>query len=297
MDYIEKLKEENITFQVLNETDALSIMQEAYSYYKLLSYSCLFERYRNGSRQGQFVNLDFSQLFYLAEIDSCLSHILMCMCLEIEEKLKAKLIFDAESVCDTHALLTEYYNNDSEYLQNTYVPDNNDAVKYHKGFREIPQLSLNEFLDVVQFGTLERMTHFFYQRYAVNIYNYDFAPFEIRLSSVRRIRNIVAHNNSILNKLVIKTDYKDFKMLSFLGKHGVKNRTLQTNMSKLMISDLCGFFDVYANLVNNKKMCDLFAFVDEKYIKAHKARFENNDLLKTSYTFVKNVLNIYHKKV
>ncbi len=296
MNYIDELKKKNITFHILNESDALTIIQEKYSYYKLLSYSCLFEKYRNGEKQGLFVNLDFSQLYYLAEIDSYLSSILMYMCLEIEERLKAKLIFDAESICDTNYLLSEYYDSDREYLESTYIPDNNDSIKCKKIFDIATQMTFNEFLDIAQFGTIERIIHYFYKKHAKSIYGSDFASFETHLSSVRRIRNIVAHNNSILNKLTIKTDYQDFKMLSFLGNRGIKNRTLQTNMSKFIISDLCGFFDVYFDLVNNENLLKILKNFNNDYCENYKESFASNDLLKTSYIFIKSVLRIYFKK-
>lgn len=291
MNYIYNLKELNISFKNIDELEAISIMKNKFSYYKLISYTCLFEKYNNGEKKGMFVNLDFSQLYFLAEIDSILSYILMSMCLEIEKNLKAKIISDVESVCKSNVLFDEYYNSDFEYLESNYTLDMNDTIKRD---RVLPKdMSLVEFLDVAQFGTIERFVHFFYNKHALNIYNSHLAPFESRLSSVRRIRNIVAHNNSIINKLTIKTEYKDYKMLSFLGKQGIKNRTLQTNMSKLIISDLCCFFDVYFNLANDQTINNILCSFDEKYGEKVKNSFSNNDLINTSYSFIKKVLIIY----
>lgn len=291
MDYIYNLKKLNISFKKIDELEAISIMRTRFSYYKLLSYTCLFDKYINGEKKGLFVNVDFSQLYCIAQIDAILGHIFMCMCLEIEENLKAKIIYEAESVCNTNVLFDEYYNSDFKYIKNNYTSENNDTIQ-----REVKlpkDMSLVEFLDVAQFGTLERFAHYFYSRYAIDLYNSCLAPFESRLSSVRRIRNIVAHNNSIINKLTIKTEYKDYKMLSFLGKQGIKNRTLQTNMSKLIISDLCCFFDVYFNLVNKSNIHDTFRSFDENYGEIVRKNFANNDLINTSYNFMKKVIIIY----
>ena len=127
------------------------------------------------------------------------------------------------------------------------------------------------------------------------MYGVDFLPFEAHLSSVRRIRNIVAHNNSILNKLAIQTDYYDLKMLAFLGQQGIKNRTLHTNMSKLMISDLCGFFDIYFNLINKRSTVELLEDFDKNCIQEYKHFFINHDLLESSYNFLKNAIIIFQK--
>lgn len=294
MDYIYQFQNHNIEFNIISKKEAIDIMCNEFTFHKLLSYTSLFEKYNSGEKSGLFVSLDFGQLYYLAEIDLKLSQILMCMCLEIDEKLKTKLVFDAERICDTNSLMMEYYNSDREYLERAYVSDKNDAVNYSLGSKT--EMSFVDFLSVVQFGTLERMIHFFYKKYAFNMYSINVMPFETHLSSVRRIRNIVAHNNSILNKLGIKTDYLDLKMRSFLGKQGIKNRTLQTNMSRLIISDLCGLFDVYFNLVGNKNSLEMLNSFNAEYIQKYKKYFTNNDILKSSYKFLEKVIVIYYKK-
>lgn len=295
MDYLCEFKKNNIKFNIVHEADALDIMRNDFSFYKIWSYTSLFEKYRSGDNCGLFVNLDFGQLYYLAKIDSELSCILMCMCLDVEEKLKTKLIFDAEKICDTNSLLIEYYNNDRKYLEHNYTADNNDTINNKNIIGTITQMSFAEFLDVAQFGTLERLIHYFYRKYAFDMYGVDFLPFEAHLSSVRRIRNIVAHNNSILNKLAIQTDYYDLKMLAFLGQQGIKNRTLHTNMSKLMISDLCGFFDIYFNLINKRSTVELLEDFDKNCIQEYKHFFINHDLLESSYNFLKNAIIIFQK--
>lgn len=297
MDFIYSLKEQNIKFQTISEQEAEDIIRSEYSYHKLLSYACLFEKYtKNVIKKGQFVNLDFSQLYYLAEIDSRFSHILMSMCLEIEEKIKTKFIFEAGEKCDTKVLLSEYYSSDHEYLDATYALSYDDVVVYKRDCNDLLSMTLDEFLGISQFGTLERLICFFYKEYEHCIHKSALKAFETRLSSIRRIRNIVAHNNSILNKLTVKTEYQDLKMLSFLGKHGIKNRTLKTNMSRQIISDLCGVIDVYFELVNNDTLIKELKNFDVEYCQKWGESFSNNDILKTAYTFLREVFALYFEK-
>ncbi|MGN0447471.1 MAG: Abi family protein [Acutalibacteraceae bacterium] len=294
MNYINELKKQNITFNIFNEQQAITIIKKEYSYYKLMSYSCLFEKYKQTNKEGQFVNLDFSQLYYLALIDSQLSKILMTMCLEIENTIKTIFIFDAEMICDTKTLLHEYYDNENEFIDMNYTADNNDIINEYKNKVSIQELSLNEFLEVIQFGTLERFVHFFYKKYGNVLYCESFYNVEFRLSSIRRIRNIVAHNNSCMSRITEETEYKDVKLLSFLGSRGVKNRSLTTNMSKKFVSDFCGVLDVYFRLVENKNIINDFKEFDINYCLKYKSYFEKNDKILSFYNFAKKVIEIYN---
>lgn len=293
MDYINRLREQNITFVNISESQALDIIKTNYSYYRLMEYSPLFEKYKISHKANQFVNLDFSQLYYLAIIDSELRSILMTLCLEIENSLKTKLIYDAESVCDTNTLINEYYVTEKEFLDSIYTCDNNDTLNEYMNIHSLKDLKLDKFLDVIQFGTLERFIHYFYKKYHNLLKSKTFNDIEIHLSSVRRIRNIVAHNNTCISKINEITEYKDLKMLSFLGNHGIKKRTLSTNMSKKIISDLCGLIDVYFKLVDNKNVFEKLKVFNENYCIKYKKVFINNDKLISSYDFIKNVIKIY----
>ncbi len=294
MRYIDELRKQNITFKLLDEEAASAIIRSQYSYSKLMEYSVLFDKYTQGEKQGMFVHLDFAQLYYLAIIDSRLGQLLMRMCLEIEERLKTRLIYDAETICDTNCLLREYYNSDEMYLRQMYTPENNDEI-LRKEIDSIEYMSFNDFMGVVQFGTLERMLHFFYRRYAMELYGQKMLSFEKGLSSVRTIRNLVAHNNSIIGKLMVSTEYKDLSMLAFLGRSGIKHRTLKTNMSKSIIHELCEFFAVYFELVKNpetlRELCELDTDVCDKY----KFLYEDNQMICSAYCFMRAVLRIFQK--
>ncbi len=293
MDYINKLKEQNITFININESQALDIIKMTYSYYRLIEYSSLFDKYKISCKKSQFVKLDFSQLYYLALIDSELSSILMTLCLEIENSLKTKLIYDAESICNTNALISEYYETEKDFLDLNYTRDNNDILNEYIHVHSLRNLPLNEFLEIIQFGTLERFIHYFYKNYSNPLESKAFNDIEIHLSSVRRIRNIVAHNNTCISKINETTEYKDLKMLSFLGNHGIKKRTLSTNMSRKIINDLCGLIDVYFKLIGSRNVFNKLNDFNKNYCIKYKESFINNDKIISSYNFIKKVIEIY----
>lgn len=293
MNYVQRLCDQNITFNVICEKDAENIMKKEYSYYKLMEYSQLFEKYKTTSKQGKFVKLDFSQLYYLAVIDFRLSQILMCMCLEIENVLKTKLISDADKVSDNQNFFREYYNSESSYFKQTYNAENIEILRMSDFEGTVDSLELPQFLNVLQFGTLEKLIHFFYKKYAVQIYKTEFAPFENELYSIRRIRNLVAHNNSILSKLNIKTEHRNLKLSAYLGKKGIKNKTLTTNLSKIIVSDLCNLLYVYFNIIeDNNAVLRMLEEFDKQCWQKYQGYFEENYSLKSVYFFIKKIILI-----
>lgn len=295
MDYIRKLHELNISFKLIDESTAVDFLRSKHSFYKLLDIASVFEKYINGEKRGKYVSLDFSQLFYLAEIDVHLGQLLMCLCLEIEERLRARLIFDAESVCNTETFFAQYYEENRLYLDSIYVPENIDIMK-DIYMCEIGQMNFNQFVSASQFGALERLLHSFYKQYSIQLYGNKIAPFELRLGCVKRLRNIVAHNHTIIGRLPFQNEKLDVKMLSFLGQNGIKHKTLKTNMSRTVISDLCGLISIYFLLCDEiEEFISCLRSFDLKFCKKYGYLFNDVYMLRTSYNFVKSVIEIFLK--
>ncbi len=298
MDYIQHLSEQNISFHYFSRDEAAEIMEKEYSYYKLLEFSTLFERYKTTNKKGNFVKLDFSQLYFLALIDFRLCSILMSMCLEIENALKTRLLCDADRVGDTKSILSEYYESDKDYLEQTYNSVNIEVLKNNNLIGAIDSLDLNQFLKIVQFGTLEKIIKYFYGKYSAILYDSEFVPYERQLDSVRRIRNFVAHNNSILCDLNKKQEYNNLELSAFLGKKGIKHKTLKTNMSKVVISDLCNLLYVYVNTVSNSKhIFEILREFDVDYCQKYAGFFVNNCSIKSAYKFMKEVTKIFEEEL
>lgn len=295
MEYISKLKELGITFNEISECKAEYIMKNEISYYKLMEYSCVFERYNSTEQKGKFINLDFSQLYYLSKIDFELSYIAMQMCLELELIIKTIFLNDVMNFVDTKAFMKAYYKTDEEYISFVYTADNFETIKSKYNVENIFDLDFDQFIDVVQFGTFERILKFFYNEVVQECSNTVKFVIE-QIACMRRIRNIVAHNNSILGQLYIKRDCKNFKLLAFLGKNGIKNKMLKTNMSKGVVADLCGLFYLYFNLVNSyEKVFKRLSTFNKEYCKKFLSLYSNNSVINSFYSFMTSVIEIFQK--
>ncbi len=297
MQDILEMKLQNVRFEKINEETAKKIFNEKYSFDELIQYGVLFEKYNREDKKNQFVNLDFAQLYFLAELDSKICKVLMAMALEIEAKIKHKIIVDFKN--DAEPLLIEYYNIDHEYLETIYDPEfHNDLRAYLNEGQKLFDLSMFQFLQVIGFGTLERFIGFLYSKkdYEHLLSNWKFDLYDI--VSVRRIRNIVAHNGSIMCKLIERADKKNLKNLAILGKNGIKHKTLTTNMSREIINELVGFFKVYFSLCEKAFYAKQFELLLSESKNDFNVLFEKNGLLISSRDFVYKVFYLFmHKTI
>lgn len=296
MNYIQELKDKNIKFTQITEKEAHSIITNEYSYFKLIEYSAIFDKYHKEDKKDKFINLDFSMLYYLCKIDEKLSHIIICLCLEIEQTLKTIFVNDVLSTCNEDDFLKEYIKYDEEYLNQTYTSENFNIIAEKYNAKNINQLSFSQFVNVIQFGTFERLIHYFYKDNANFIYSSTFAPFEKQLSSVKKMRNMSAHNNSILSELSVKKDFKDFNVSSFLGRKGIKNKTLRTNMKRNVVYDFSNLLYLFFKIVNKQKGKYYFDILENflnTFCLHYKNYYINNDLLISTYNFIKKTLIIY----
>lgn len=289
----EIFKKNNIMFNKIDEDKAENIMLKEYPSALLFSYSNLFEKYFGTDKKGTFVSLDFTQLYYLAIIDEQLRQILMRICLEIELKIKTIFLADVQKLDVEENFLNEYIQSDLEYLSKTY-PNELEKIKSCK------ETSLYNFLNSILFGTFEKLIHSFYRKYAQIIYGTPRAPFEKYLSSVRKIRNMVAHNSPFLSELKNNEKLSNNSLSPFLSSKGIKSKTLHTNLSKPIMFDLCNILRLYCGIQplvkikkNAKEISKFIRTNHKKYVKY----FKTNLTLSSSYRFFKDVVKIFSTQV
>ena len=294
--YISSLKNKNVTFRQVSEYDAMRVMHYRFPYNKLEEFFPLFETYNKGERSGQFINLDFSQLYHLAEIELFLCQLILDICLEIEISLKARLISEATLCGDSEEFFQAYISSDQEYINKAFSPGNYDIANSNGRTIDLAQMSFSEFVMNAQFGTLERVIHAFYKKHAPDIYSSPAAPFEGHLGSIRRLRNITAHNNPLLGRLLLQQEHLDLKLLALLGKEGISHRTLKTNMGRAIISDVCGLLYEYTNLCcNTTSLKDKMIKFSLEYCEPNCSLYEKADVLASSYRFMKKAVPIILK--
>lgn len=301
---IQDLKKLGVTFSFISESDAEEITRTEYPLSKLMRYSVLFDRYRSTTKAGLFLDLDFAYLYDLSLLDSELRKIILCLCLDVEQSLKTVFLYDCERANCQESIVRDFITSDPDYLLNAYNAQNLDlSAKKIIGDNPIDTLTLDDFLEILQFGTFQRFSSFFYQRHAQFLYGREQSPMEPFFDSVRILRNTAAHNNTVLDGLsnAISPNFRvNYGVLSFLGRSGIKSRTLETNMAKQPIHDFVCLIHLYSRLESPSKtqhtLVKVLSFLEERCTR-HSEYYIKNPTLLSAYRFLVQVINVYCKNI
>lgn len=294
MNFTDELKSFKIEFKLIDENSAEKIIQTEFPLYKLMEYSILFDKYKDNEN---FINLDFYNLYLLARLDEEISHIILKMSAELELALKTILIDNANKICETikNQKLNSFYDSERNYLELYYNLDNFDILnqKYHTN--SIFDLSFEQFVDFIQFGTFEKFFDYCY--YDIVLPNKKM-PYYIMISSARKLRNYAAHNISIITGLKQKSLFNKNRLSSYLGNEGIKSRTLHTNMDKDFILNFLSLIYLYVNIVPKRKIINVLNEIRILISKCEDKTdlFKKNQFLLSSFEFFKTSFGIICKE-
>jgi len=297
---IESIKETGITFNFISEEKADTIMKSEFTPRMLLCYSSLFDKYKKTLSKGRFINLDFAYLYELALLDCELRKIIMGMCLDIERCLKVLLIDDCERLENKDSIVVDYCETDFDFLNANYNSNNLDYyAKQIIGSSNISELQLDNFLEIVQFGTFQRLLVFFYSKYSKHFENCNRLALLQNLDSVRSLRNAVAHNNALLSHLNYEGAeefHRNYALASFLGDHGIKSRNLETNIKKQLLHDFACLVNMYSRIATNPEvnccLSSLLSFFSNRCT-LHASFFDHNPTILSAYKFCRDVIMIH----
>lgn len=201
---IEHMKHKGITFNIVTEAEAKIFLSENNYYMKLASYRANYSKYKDGSKAGQYINLDFAYLKELSTIDMHLRYLIIQMCLDIEHALKVSLISHVERNPkeDGYELIRRFigYTNSKGQQQNEYILKkirSHKSSDYSKDLIEkyYPYFPVWVFVELISFGDLTYLIAFYDKLYSDPIVNNKF------MNIVRDLRNASAHSNCLINKL------------------------------------------------------------------------------------------------
>lgn len=164
---VEYLKEKNIKFNIISESEAEIYLKNNNNYYNITIYKSNFMKYQCGKHKGKYIDLDFAYLKDLSIIDYRTRLILFKMTIDIEHYLKIRTLNLIENINEedgykiVNLFLEQDYNNDkfpkkvhnsirkkisSEYYNqifSKYNIDNNNKIE---------NIPIWEFLEIITFG-------------------------------------------------------------------------------------------------------------------------------------------------
>ena len=311
---ISYLKNKNIKFEYISESDALKYLKDNNNYYNLTSYKHNFEKYMfDGKFIDKYIDLDFAYLKDLSIIDYRVRLVLFKMIINIEYYLKMKILNTIENIDeeDGYRIVNLYLDNDfnsdkfpkklhnsifkkvgSEYYQKIFSKYDIDKDK------KLENIPIWEFLEIITFGELVNFYDFYTTEYGLREENKDVYI----LRDIVKLRNAVAHNSCILSDLVSKTNNYPvpYKVANYLKDCGVVKETRNKKMSNSRIRQITYTLYMFNEIVTSdgikenvrKDINELFY---ERII-YHKEYYTNNELLKSVYSFFDKIIQKNYKE-
>ena len=290
---VEHLEEKGCGFNIVKKADAEKFLIESNYYLKLAAYRFNYEKSFSGKNNGKYKKLEFAYLQELSTIDMHLRKQILNMCLDIEHCIKVKLINDAEAndkedgyncIRQFSAANINRLSNIKNYRKGEYC--NKLVEKYY------PYFPIWVYVELVSFGELAHLCGFYNQIYNRNVLGFD----NRLLNSVRDLRNASAHNNCLINQLNMKNNTP----LDEIRKYVENNKSIGTTsrnkkLSNKFMYDFVTLIYVYFKIVQSEKMKDHkkqeIKTLFEERIARHADYFESNLLIKSSFDFLKKVVD------
>lgn len=158
------LKLKGVRFELMSEAEATDYLIRNSNYFRLRAYRTGFSKVEEGSRAGQYANLDFKMLVDLSVIDMLLRYEMLPLTLDIEHFAKVRLLNEIERHGeDGYAIVRDFissYNNTcsdgtvsnrvcDEIEHSSSSPYLADLIHRYKPGYEFPAWS---FVEVITFG-------------------------------------------------------------------------------------------------------------------------------------------------
>ena len=292
---IKDMRDAGITFDIMSESDARRYLDTNIYYFWLKAYAKNYEKYVGTDKQGQYINLDFAYLVDLAEIDALLIEIILRMSLTLEYYLKVKLLSDFnasnedgyEIVQDFLKMQPDLRSKIEEVKSNT--SSCNELIDKYKD-----DWAIWNIVEVISLGRFVDLYSLFYNRNRLkNSCSNILQPF-------KALRNAVAHNSCLLNRLrhpysqIISPCY-DLRT-ELMQKAGFSKKSLDNKLSHPVIHSFSVLLLLFSRFVPNptrerfnnevKKLFDIRMMQNKQY-------YTKNSVIESSYDFVKRVVDFY----
>lgn len=302
------MESKGIQFNIEDKEFAVEYLKNNTYYFKLKAYEKLYNKYSTGENEGKYINLEFAYLRDLATIDSLLRKRILSLAIDIEHYLKVKLLTDFnispedgyEIISDLISYNKEHYRSEIETKLKGRTCS--DLVEKYKD-----DFAIWNFVEIIGFKDFSDLYALFYTRNC-DLFCRDRKPDKFKgeyyyfINPVRLLRNAAAHNNCLLiglNKSP-NTDFNfEHKIAQFLSKKGIKNTSLNKQLSKPVIHDFCVMLYLYSLIAPKTAQKHTFGELKElfegRFVK-NKTYYTNNSLIVSAYEFMLKVINIFYNE-
>lgn len=290
---VDHMEKKGITFNRISKEDAQNFLKHNNYYMKLASYRANYKKYQNGSKVDQYIGLDFSCLQELSKLDMRIRYLAFQMALDIEHFLKVQLLNNIENNPDEdgYKIIQKFLAKDQSFgiLRKIRA---HKASAYCKDLIEkyYPYFPAWVFVELISFGDFAYLCEFYSETYGVEIGD------RILLNSVRDIRNACAHSNCLINNLVPGNNKAHQSVVNRVKTvTSISENSRDKKLSNKCIYDFVCLLYAYNKIVTSpvakqKRYDELEEFFEGRMVQ-NKDWFMNNNVITSSYSFVKKILD------
>ena len=292
---IKYMKEAGITFDIISENEASRYLDEHTYYFRIKSYAKNYEKYLSTEKQGQYINLDFAYLVDLSEIDFMLRELILKMTLTLEHYLKVKLLSDFNaSHEDGYDIIQDLFNMQPELKTKIEEEKVNTSTSNELILKYKDNWAIWNIVEVISLGSFSELYNLFYTR------NKSSTSYFNMLHPVRMLRNAVAHNNCLINRL--RPPYSreitpNFELRGeMLNQISISKKSLDNKFSHPALYDISALLFLYSrivpSIVQNRIYEELLDLFNNRMVK-NKEFYSKNSTIVSSYDFMKKIINYY----
>ena len=197
------LKSKGVTFELCPEEVASTYLADRTYFFKIYAFRTLFERRVGGTRDGEYVDLDFEHLRRLASVDRTMRYTLLPLTLDVEHYARTKLVREVTQREDEdgYSIVADYLTslNHAERRRRegevrALEPDAYCGDLARK-YRLPDRMPLWVFLELVTFGTFINLYLFCANRWN----DREMRDEHYLLRQTKSLRNACAHSSNIIN--------------------------------------------------------------------------------------------------
>ncbi len=307
---ITKMQSKGITFKYTSEKEAAAYLTDKNNYLRTAAYRKNYQKHKNGSNIGKYINLDFAYLQELSTIDMHFRFLMSKMCLDIEHDLKVRMLKDIETDSTTDGFdIVQIFLSHNSYvigkleassaspftgdlihkyftIQRVYNPQRKKTANKITSYDDCPVWVL---LEMLTFGDFIKFYEFYY-----SARSYSKIPSSV-INLVKSLRNGVAHNNCILADLAHGSSHPPAEISQFISKiASINTAQRQKKLSCRPMLEFTALLYIYNLVVSDKvkhyrtlELKDLFF----SRMRQKKGFFFKNELIKSNYEFACKVID------
>lgn len=294
---VQHMKNNGIRFDLITEKDAEEYLTNNTYFFKLKAYDVLFEKYRIGEKQGQYVNLDFAYLQELSIIDMHLRHFLLKTTVDLEHVIKVRFLRDFNnSESDGYGVVDQFM---------TTFPDIKDRILQKRGSSYCDDLidklesegyALWNIIELLSFGDFIKLYEFFYETYPNALTGINFS---YPMRNIKNLRNASAHNNCLIDQIAKESNRSinpNKKVISYVSLiPGMQKQTRLSCMKKPTVCDFVTLIYVIDKAIEpggvRNHIIEELQYLFTERIPRHGDYFVKNNTLTMIYGFIKQIVD------